>query len=369
MTHPMVVAQECCLGLMQLKKQSAIPKKNHSAGTPVIHFGPRGKPLTQDLAKELISKHDEFIILSSRYEGIDQRIREDLVDIEISIGDFICQGGEVPAMCFIETLSRLKPGVLGNPESSLDESFEDGQLESSQYTKPATWNEKNVPEVLTSGDHKKIAEWRKEDAKKVTLSSRPDLAFLKGIDTSRVSIALMHYPVYNKNKEVITSSITSIDVHDISRSSRTYGLKNFYVIHPGEMLRKLTEKICQHWDVGYGSTYNPNRKDALSIVKVLPDFESMLSDIEAESGNKPIIISTSAQAGEKCSSYEAVKLAIETSDRDFLILLGTGWGLTEEILATASYQLLPIEGFTEYNHLSVRAAAAITLDRLFGKPA
>ena len=140
----------------------------------VILLTPRGRPLTQDLAKKL-SKKKHLILLCGHYEGIDERVSQDLVDQEISVGDFIMMGGEAPALCLIEGVVRLVPGVLGNPESIKEESFSKAALEFPQYTRPRSFRGMKVPEVLLSGNHQAIEGWRKTEALRQTQKNRPDL--------------------------------------------------------------------------------------------------------------------------------------------------------------------------------------------------
>lgn len=138
-----------------------------------ILLDPRGKTYTQKTAQKLCT-YDHVILLCGHYEGIDERIRT-LVDMEISIGDYVVTGGEIPAMAIVDSVTRLVPNVLSSPESSLDESFTDNSLEYPQYTKPAEYKGMLVPEVLLSGNHKVIAEWKKEQSKLITKNVRPDL--------------------------------------------------------------------------------------------------------------------------------------------------------------------------------------------------
>ena len=143
----------------------------------VIYMSPQGIPFTQGIAMEL-SKDQQLIFLCGHYEGIDQRVIDKYVDLEISIGDYVLTGGELAAMVVIDCVSRLIPGVLGSEESVVEESFSDGLLEYPQYTRPRVFEGMEVPEVLLSGDHAKIAAWRKEQSLLVTKHKRPDL--LKG---------------------------------------------------------------------------------------------------------------------------------------------------------------------------------------------
>lgn len=143
----------------------------------VIYMSPKGRVFNQAVAREL-SEYDNLIFLCGHYEGVDQRIIDEIVDEEISIGDYVLTGGEIPACIVIDAVSRLKDGVLSDAECYLDESFESGILEYPQYTKPRVFLGREVPEVLLSGDHKKIDKWRLEEAVNLTRSRRPELLSL-----------------------------------------------------------------------------------------------------------------------------------------------------------------------------------------------
>ena len=140
-----------------------------------IYMSPRGVPLTQALAQQL-SQEERLVILCGHYEGVDQRVLDKYIDMEISVGDYVLTGGETAAMVLIDCVSRLVPGVLGSAESAGDESFSnDGLLEYPQYTRPRVFEDMEVPEVLLNGDHKKISQWRREQALLATARMRPDL--------------------------------------------------------------------------------------------------------------------------------------------------------------------------------------------------
>lgn len=148
--------------------------EQRSLGRPLIYLGPSGRPLTQAVANEL-AELGGFSLLCGRFEGIDERIREHLIDDEISIGDYVLAGGEVAAAVLIEAVGRLVPGVLGNRDSVGDESFSNGLLEYPHYTRPAAYRGWAVPEVLRSGDHGRVARWRLAQSLRRTLDVRPDL--------------------------------------------------------------------------------------------------------------------------------------------------------------------------------------------------
>lgn len=140
----------------------------------VIYVTPQGKTFDQALAQELAGE-EELIFLCGHYEGIDERVLEEIVTDEISIGDYVLTGGELPTMVMIDAISRLVPGVLHNGESAVTESFDDGLLEYPQYSRPEIWHDKQVPPVLLSGDHAKVDAWRHEQSLERTKQRRPDL--------------------------------------------------------------------------------------------------------------------------------------------------------------------------------------------------
>ncbi|MCR4840348.1 MAG: tRNA (guanosine(37)-N1)-methyltransferase TrmD [Lachnospiraceae bacterium] len=140
----------------------------------VLYMDPKGKTFDQNMAKEL-AKEEELVFLCGHYEGIDERVLEEIVTDRVSIGDFVLSGGEIPAMAMIDAVSRMVPGVLTNSESGVDESFENFLLEYPQYTRPVEWREKTVPDVLLSGHHANIEKWRREKQIEITLKNRPDL--------------------------------------------------------------------------------------------------------------------------------------------------------------------------------------------------
>jgi len=182
---------------------------------------------------------------------------------------------------------------------------------------------------------------------------------------SDLSIVLIHYPVLDKNGQIVTTALTNLDVHDIARSSRTYGVKRFFVANPVKALQALAATIMDHWETGYGSRYNETRKDALSLVRLESDLDTTIVALEHETGQRPRVVMTSARSGPKRRSFAALREELEAAgDEPYLLVLGTGWGLPPEVLERADVILEPIFGPTDYNHLSVRSAAAIILDRL-----
>ncbi len=183
---------------------------------------------------------------------------------------------------------------------------------------------------------------------------------------ANLAIALVHYPVYNKLHEVVTTALTNLDLHDIARSSRTFGLDRFYIVTPSKDQQALALRITGHWQAGWGASYNPDRKEALDIVRVVETLDSALNDFQ--SGFTEPVKTVITGAGHRPGSItcQEFKQMLGNSENPFMLLLGTGWGLTEECFEAADLILEPIAGAGTYNHLSVRSAAAIMLDRLVG---
>jgi tRNA (guanine37-N1)-methyltransferase len=341
----------------------------------VILLTPQGKVFKQDVAQRL-ALEPEIVLVCGRYEGIDERVKA-FVDEEVSVGDYTLSGGEPAACAVIDAITRLVPGVLGNENSSRDESFSDGLLEYPQYTRPEEFRGLRVPEVLLSGDHERIRRWRRQQSRETTRERRPDLyataprqADARSERTTTcapIYAALLHYPVYDKNGQVVTTAVTNMDIHDISRSGCTYGLSGFFVVTPVKALQKLARKIIEHWEIGYGSHYNTTRKEALALASICDTLDDAIIAIERETGEKPTIVATSARPTQNPTSFVALRDMLNRDTRPFLILFGTGWGLTETILVQSDHVLEAVKGRGDYNHLSVRSAAAIILDRLLGR--
>lgn len=181
------------------------------------------------------------------------------------------------------------------------------------------------------------------------------------------SIALLHYPVYDKNRQVVNTAVTNLDIHDIARAARTFGAERYYIVTPVEEQQKLVKRVASHWVEGWGATYNPKRKLALELLSVKPTLDAVIEEMASCYGSKPVVVVTGA-AGSNCSVTSA-ELAprIAAGDESFLLLFGTGWGMTEEVFNSADLVLEPISGCGDYNHLSVRSAVSIYLDRLAGQ--
>jgi len=182
-----------------------------------------------------------------------------------------------------------------------------------------------------------------------------------------VSIALLHDLVCDRKGRVSVTSVANADIHDIARCARTFELGKFYIVTPILKQRLLVEKIIDHWRVGHGHLYNPFRKEAFSLIDLRESLDEVIEDVTNVSGKYPRIVLTGAGLTGTLSSYAELREKIFTGEESYLILFGTGWGISESVFAKAHYFLAPIRGMGDYNHLSVRSAVAIILDRLLGR--
>lgn len=185
----------------------------------------------------------------------------------------------------------------------------------------------------------------------------------------RTYIALLHHPVVDRNGRVMTSSVTSLDMHDLARAARTYGVGGTFVVHPSAVQRRFIENVTGHFVSGAGRGAHPQRGETLEQqLFVAPDLDAALEAVEAREGRKPLLVGTSALDGETATGYGELARHLRESDQPGLILFGTAWGLAPEVMDRLDFRLPPLRGRedTGYNHLSVRAAAAIILDRLLG---
>jgi len=173
--------------------------------------------------------------------------------------------------------------------------------------------------------------------------------------------------MYNKRMDVITTSVTNLDLHDIARTARTYDVDGFFVVHPSESQHELIRRITGFWQQGYGASYNPDRKEAFDLLKVVYNLEEAVAAAAHESGLPVNLVATDARVQPNLVSFAQLKTAIQNENKAFIILFGTGWGMHKDLLQKCHYILEPVEPGRSYNHLSVRSAAAIILDRLLGE--
>ncbi len=183
------------------------------------------------------------------------------------------------------------------------------------------------------------------------------------MSTPRIGVALIHHPVMNRKGDVIASAVTNLDLHDIARAARTYGVHRLYVATPLEDQRRLAESIVAHWTEGPGGVHNPLRKEALALIRMSRSLDEAVDDMASEFGQAPLTVATSAKSGRVSLSYGSLRRRIQAR-QPVLLIFGTAWGMAEEVIDGCDELLAPISGRNRYNHLSVRSAAAIILDRL-----
>lgn len=181
----------------------------------------------------------------------------------------------------------------------------------------------------------------------------------------KVSIAIIHYPVRDKQGNIVATSINNLELHDVARSCMTYGVEMCYIVTPLPRQRAIAERLISHWTEGYGIRYNPDRAKALHKISMASHIDEVFVQLQAQ-GN-PVVIGTSSKGGSVPLRDAELRSWIERDEQSFLILFGTGWGLPPEVTALCSHMLVPIKGKGEYNHLSLRVAIGIILDRLLGE--
>jgi hypothetical protein len=177
-------------------------------------------------------------------------------------------------------------------------------------------------------------------------------------------IVLLHYPVYNKEGKVVTTAIANMDIHDIARLAKTYGVQGFYIVNPILEQRSLAHEIIGHWQEGYGAEYNKFRQEAFESIQIKESLSDTVVDITQQSGSAPQIIVTGANFAGDLLKFAQLRNMIQNSDIPYLLIFGTGSGIAAEVVNIANYRLEPIKGIGNYNHLAVRSAVAIVLDRV-----
>lgn len=358
-------------GMMLMAEPLAKAVESVSGGAKpyVVYPSPQGVRLHQELVEDLARK-EHLVIVCGHYEGVDERFTEKYVDMEISLGDFVLTGGEMPAMAIVDAVSRLIPGVVGSESSVEEDSFYSGMLDTPHYTRPAQWRGERVPEVLLNGDAKAIERWRRRQSVERTLDRRPDIAGRAGIIpwlSGGAYVMEVHYPVLDKRGEKSSTAITGMDLHDIARACRTYGIKKYLLVTPIAQQREMAKLIAGHWTSGWGADYNPDRREAFSTLKIFASVQKAIAWAE-EKEKKPVFkIATTAKRHAGAQHWLTLKREILRRDHSPLIIFGTGWGLHDEVMETADAVMTPICGGKDgWNHLSVRSAVSITLDRFFG---
>jgi hypothetical protein len=183
-------------------------------------------------------------------------------------------------------------------------------------------------------------------------------------EMTNIYLGLVHYPVTNKEGQTVLTSITNLDIHDIARSCNTFGVKNYFVIQPNQRQKEIFDRLINFWKTDIAKFYNKDRVEALSLIQFEKTIDDAIKKIKYQDGSDPLIVTTTAAFLDKQVSFNKLNEIMKTKKHPLLLLFGTGNGLSPELHQQADYVLEPIKGFNNYNHLSVRSAAAIVLDRL-----
>ena len=338
----------------------------------VVYPSPQGVQVHQEMIEDLyrISATKRMVIVCGHYEGLDERFVRRNVDLEVSMGDFVLTGGELPALAIVDAVSRLVKGVVGKERAVEEDSFFAGMLDHSHYTRPANFEGDEVPAVLLGGDHEAIESYRREEAVARTLARRPDIVARANVMPyleRGVYVVQVHHPVLDKNGGRSTTAITGMDLHDIARACRTYGVRKYLIVTPLEPQRDMVKKIAAHWTEGYGANFNPDRCEAMKLIKTFASLGRALAWIGEREKGEPFTVATTAKKNDRASHWLGLKREMLRLKVPVAFLFGTGWGLHEDVVARSSAVLAPILGGKDgYNHLSVRSAASIVLDRFFG---
>lgn len=357
-------------------------EKNYKSSYKIF-FSPQGKKLDQNLLKDLASKihqKQHLMLLPARYEGMDSRVEEYYADLIVSIGDYVLMGGDLPAMVLIEGLTRLLPEVVSNQESIANESFSGPFFDHPSYTLPVIWKGFKVPDIVRSGNHKEIFNWQRSKAIEKTIYNNFNWLrshILNYEDIQEVKnklpahyVVLMHDHVLVDSDRVGASSVTSLDVHDIARSACTFGLKKYFIVTPLLDQQKIIRKLLNFWLEESGISYNITRHEAIKNVILISSLEEVITKIIEIEGKEPVLIATTAKSKEVENKAKAITYydqdKVWSQHKPVLFVLGTARGLSSYIINSCDYLLEPIKGFSSYNHLSVRSAAAIIFDRWFG---
>ena len=300
----------------------------------VVYPSPQGAVLHQEMVETLAGK-EHLVILCGRYEGVDERFIEASVDLEVSLGDFVLTGGELPAMVLIDAVARLIPGVVGREEAVEEDSFYRGMLDTPHYTRPALWRDRPVPDPLTGGDHKAIGRWRRRQAVERTLRRRPDVV-------ARAS--MIPYMSHGAYVLVIAGEDEVRELPLLVRACESYGIKRLlWASPPGEL-----------------------RRSAAGLAKAFPSPERARQWVEAREKRTPFVVSLSQKRAEGAVHWSQLKRELLEKDLPLLLVLGLAEGEGAGI-ERCDAVLQPIRGGSGApGALSVSGLLSVLLDRFFG---
>lgn len=311
----------------QLKEALDYVKAELNDDNPyVVYPSPQGVLISQEVI-ETLSHHDNVVIICGHYEGIDERFTEKYVDLEVSIGDCVLTGGEIPAMLIADAMSRLVPGVVGKTKAVIEDSFYRGMLDNPNYTRPSEWEGLGVPEVLTGGNEKEISRWRRREAVRRTLTRRPDLISRASI---REYLSGVNVAVFAGNGNFNPAGIAEI--------CRAYGAGRPYIIAVNQELRETMKKLC------------PEAKISGSIRRLQ----------ESLGENTLTVKVTGTPRRNSLHSLEAKRKCLE-NEGGILFLFSEDDGELEDVAGITGYL------FENDSDLPMAVKIGIALDRFLGK--
>jgi tRNA (guanine-N1)-methyltransferase len=314
----------------------------------VLYPSPQGTVLHQELVED-IAQQQHLVIICGHYEGVDERFVSEYVNLEISMGDFVLTGGELPALALVDALARLIPGVVGREEAVQEDSFYRGMLDNAHYTRPASWRGKTVPSVLTSGNAPAIKQHRRREAALRTLRRRPDVLGRAGIGP------YLSHSVYAAFISSNACEDANCDLQDIACTCQIFGVRKLLVVAALAEQRKQIKNFTADW---HDST--------AALIKIFPTLQKAVAWVEEKEKERPMTIAVSARGQENETHWLTLKRRILEMDVSPLFLFGDS-NTPEDVFSGADSVIRPIQREQNHGHpISARITAGIVFDRFFG---
>lgn len=356
--------------LMPEPLKKAIDSISKETTPYVVYPSPQGVVLHQELVEDL-SKKENIVILCGHYEGVDERFTQKYVDLEVSIGDFVLTGGELPALALVDAISRLVPGVVGKVEAVEEDSFYSGMLDHPNYTRPSNWDGESVPEILLSGNDKIIKDWRRRQSAIRTLKRRPDIVSRAGI---------MPYLTHGSYiVEIIDSFIERQDednfiqcmkmhIKDVAKSSASYGIKRYILISPDKREREIIKSIISELVEESEANNATSATGVFTKIKLMGSTDRAFDWINKREGCELYKIVITTKDHKRAENWLSIKRDILLKDHCSIFIFGKNSELYEQAVESATAVLTPIsQKMNQPANISLRSSVSITLDRFFGR--
>ena len=314
----------------------------------VLYPSPQGTVLHQELVED-IAGQQHLVIICGHYEGVDERFVSEHVDLEISLGDFVLTGGELPALALVDAIARLVPGVVGREEAVQEDSFYRGMLDNAHYTRPASWRGKAVPSVLTSGNTPAIRQHRRREAALRTLRRRPDVLGRAGIGP------YLSHSVYVAFISQNISEAVGCDLHDMACTCRIFGVRKLLVITASAEQRKQIKSCIVGW-----------QENIATLIKSFSTLKNAVAWVEEKEKERPMTIAVSTRRQENETHWLSLKRQLLERDVSPIFLFGA-CDTPEDVFSGADRAMRPIQREqSNGSQISTRTTAGIVLDRFFG---